>query len=355
MTTDLKIQEQLKNIASMHEKMVKESTPAPRTFNDLVFVKDTDLADKLGPPQEYLFYETFLTKEIGVIPKGEPCMIAAPGGTGKSFLALGCAISAASGVGWLDYKPKKPVKTIYIGAEDNQNTLGNRFYRLLRGMDVDKDPICFKNLKKNLALWGLKGQRLSLINNQGSPTQVYDDLKFKMEQEEDIGLIVLDPARSFMARDTEADNGAASEWKDLICAMTEISSRPTVLVTHHTNKSAIRGTGKDSVPAFDQSIVRGASALVDGFRWILSMQKLVLENERKIFMKITKSNFSESDVITEWKFNYDLGGIYEKINKKNDITKSLSSNSSLHNIISRKNEYVESSLDTGLIYSDHSI
>ena len=236
------------------------------------------------PPQEYLFYETILGKQIGIMPKGEPCMIAAPGGTGKSFLALACAIAAASGTDWLHYQSKKSIKTIFIGAEDNQITLGNRFYRLLRGMGINKSTETFEVMKKNLALWGKKGERLPLTDDKGKPTQVYNDLKHRIESEGDVGLIVLDPARSFMARDTETDNGAASEWKDIICALTELPSRPTVLVTHHTNKSAIRGTaGKDSTPTFDQSVVRGASALVDGFRWILNIQKLYQDGEKRFF------------------------------------------------------------------------
>jgi hypothetical protein len=168
-------------------------------------------------------------------------------------------------------------------------------------------------MKKNLALWGKKGERLPLTDEKGKPTQVYEDLKVRIEKEGDVGLIILDPARSFMARDTETDNGAASEWKDLICALTELPSRPTVLVTHHTNKSAIRGMGKDTTPTFDQSTVRGASALVDGFRWILNIQKIYQDNERKIFIKIGKSNFSDDGDITEWRLDYEMGGVFKQV------------------------------------------
>jgi hypothetical protein len=309
----LDIAKRFDEIEIEHQKMESFAQPKKRAFEDDVFVNDTTLADILGPPQEYIFYQNILGKQLGIMPKGEPCMIAAPGGTGKSFLALACAIAAASGSKWLHYEAKKPIKTIFIGAEDNQNTLGNRFYRLLRGLDINKDIEIFESMKKNLALWGKKGERLPIIDEKGRATQTFEDLKYRIEQEGDVGLLVLDPARSFMARDTETDNGAASEWKDLICALTELPSRPTVLVTHHTNKSAIRGIGKDSAPSFDQSSVRGASALVDGFRWILNMQKLYQDGARKIFMKIGKSNFSDDGDVTEWRLNYEDGGIFEQI------------------------------------------
>jgi len=316
MTNKIDINDILTIIDKEHQKMEAASAPEKKHFENDVFVCETTLADILGPPQEYVFYQTVLGMPVGVMPKGEPCMIAAPGGTGKSFLALACAIAAASGSDWLHYHTKTPMKTIFIGAEDNQNTLGNRFYRLLRGLEVHNNREKFEMMKKNLALWGKKGERLPLSDDQGKPTKVYKDLKDRIEREGDVGLIVLDPARSFMARDTETDNGAASEWKDLICALTELPSRPTILVTHHTNKSAIRGVGKDSSPTFDQSAVRGASALVDGFRWILNIQKIYQDNERKIFIKIGKSNFSDDGDITEWRLDYELGGVFKQIHNK---------------------------------------
>lgn len=306
----------LQQLEVEHEKMENASEPEKKLFEDDIFVKDTTLAEILGPPQDYLFYESILGKQKGVMPKGEPCMIAAPGGTGKSFLALACAIASASGTPWLHYHAKRPTKTIFIGAEDNQNTLGNRFYRLLRGMGIHNDLEIFETMKNNLALWAKKGERLPLIDEKGRATKVFEDLKLRIEKEGDIGLLVLDPARSFMARDTEVDNGAASEWKDLICALTELPSRPSVLVTHHTNKTAIRGNGKDVAPSFDQSAVRGASALVDGFRWILNMQKVYQNDERKIFLKIGKSNFSDDGFITEWRLNYEAGGVFEAVPSK---------------------------------------
>ena len=304
-------------IEEEHQKMEAASAPDKRIFDDDVFVKDTTMADILGPPQEYLFYEKVLGAKIGIMPKGEPCMIAAPGGTGKSFLALACAIAASSGTAWLHYHANNPIKTIFIGAEDNQNTLGNRFYRLLRGMGIHENRSHFQALKNNLALWGKKGERLPLIDAKGSVTKTFEDLKYRINEEGNVGLLILDPARSFMAKDTEVDNGAASEWKDLICALTELPSRPTILVTHHTNKSAIRGPGKDAIPTFDQSVVRGASALVDGFRWILNMQKVYQDDERKIFLKIGKSNFSDDGNTTEWRLNYEDGGIFQQIHRNN--------------------------------------
>lgn len=321
--TTLDLKELFAALEKEHLKMEAASEPPKRLFHNDVFVKDTTLADILGPPQEYLFYETVLGKKIGIMPKGEPCMIAAPGGTGKSFLALACAIATAAGTDWLHYQASNPFKTIFIGAEDNQNTLGNRFYRLLRGLRVNENNTTFQTMKQNLALWGKKGERLSLMDDNGKPTKAYDDLRYRIDKEGDVGLVVLDPARSFMSRDTETDNGAASEWKDLICALTELPSRPTVLVTHHTNKSAIRGNGKDSVPTFDQSTVRGASALVDGFRWIINMQKAYQDGERKIFLKIGKSNFSDDGGLTEWRLNYEDGGIFQQVNKNKLLTEAL--------------------------------
>ena len=47
----------LEDIEKEHNKMEQLSIPEKRLFENDVFVKDTDIADILGPPQEYLFYQ----------------------------------------------------------------------------------------------------------------------------------------------------------------------------------------------------------------------------------------------------------------------------------------------------------
>jgi RecA-family ATPase len=149
-----------------------------------------------------------------------------------------------------------------------------------------------------------------LIDDEGNPTKSYIDLKAAIESDPDIKLVILDPAARFMGSETEINNAAATDWVNLIDALTMIGGRPTVLVAHHTNKSALRPIGNDKKPVFDQSMCRGASALVDGFRWVLGLQRSDgEENQRSIFIKLLKSNYSFIGPTLEFEQDFQKGGI----------------------------------------------
>jgi hypothetical protein len=80
-------------------------------------------------------------------------------------------------------------------------------------------------------------------------------------------LIVLDPLSRFAGVETETDNAAATRFVQAIESLTEAPGNPTVLVAHHTTKTSRKGED----PALDATAARGASALTDGVRWVLSM------------------------------------------------------------------------------------
>ena len=119
----------------------------------------------------------------------------------------------------------------------------------------------------------MRGKDQRFIDEKGKATKTYLDLKKALENNPDIQLVILDPASRFMGPETETNNAAATDWVNLIDALTLVGGKPTVLVSHHTNKTAIRPIGNDKKPVFDQSMCRGASALVDGFRWVLGLQR----------------------------------------------------------------------------------
>ncbi|MGH7250108.1 MAG: AAA family ATPase, partial [Minisyncoccia bacterium] len=126
----------------------------------------------------------------------------------------------------------------------------------------------------------------------------------------DIKLVILDPAARFMGSETETNNAAATDWVNLIDALTMVGGKPTVLVAHHTNKSALRPMGNDKKAIFDQSMCRGASALVDGFRWVLGLQRSESdENQRSIFVKLLKSNYSRIGPTLEFEQDFQRGGV----------------------------------------------
>jgi RecA-family ATPase len=105
----------------------------------------------------------------------------------------------------------------------------------------------------------------------------------------------LDPVSRFLGADAETDNAAATAFIELLeKIIMELKGKPTILFGHHMNKSGVSGTNTD------QASARGSSAITDGIRWQLNLEKLVKQPELNtqktdknlIRMKVVKSNFT---------------------------------------------------------------
>ena len=88
-----------------------------------------DLLDMDLPEIKWLLYP--------FIPQKGVCMISAPRGVGKSFLAMTMAISIASSIDFLGFKTEQQYKVLYIDGEMNGKMLQERFAKLIDGMEKD--------------------------------------------------------------------------------------------------------------------------------------------------------------------------------------------------------------------------
>lgn len=294
-----------------HEKMVESAQPEKGDYDDLFTLEKRGWLSKTPPQRQYLFnYQDAFDEESGFLPKGKACMIASPGGCGKTFLLAHCALAAATGSTWLNAKSTGPIKVLFVAAEEEEDELWNRFHKMARGLELEKNKTSFKNALKNIIPLPLRGKHQRFIDENGKPTKSYLNLKNALEENSDIQLVILDPAIRFMGPETEVSNAAATDWVNLIDALTLVGGKPTVLVAHHTNKTALRPIGNDKKPVFDQSMCRGASALVDGFRWVLGLQRSQAENESKtIYVKLLKTNYSKLGDTLEFFQDFEKGGI----------------------------------------------
>lgn len=306
-----------------HEKMVEAAQPEKGDYDDLFTLEKREWLSKKPPNRKYLFnYQEAFDEESGFLPQGKACMLASPGGCGKTFLLAHCALAAATGSFWLNSKSTGPVKVLFVAAEEDEDELWNRFHKMAKGLELEKDKAKLKNALKNIIPLPLRGKTQNFIDKNGKTTKSYLDLKKSLEENPDIKLVILDPAARFMGPETELTNSAATDWVNLIDALTLVGGKPTVLVAHHTNKTALRPVGNDKKPVFDQSMCRGASALVDGFRWVLGLQRSEGENEsKKIFIKLLKTNYCKGGEVLEFTQDFDRGGIFVG---KEDESKSFS-------------------------------
>lgn len=298
-------------VEKVHQQMIEMAQPEKGNFDDISTLRDRGWLTKAPPNRKYIFdYQEPFEQRSGFLPEGKACMIASPGGCGKTFLLAHCALAAATGTEWINAKAVKPIKVLFIAAEEEEDELWNRFYHMVKGLELDRNKHLIDLALDNIIALPQRGRGQRLIDDNGEPTQSYLDLKKVIEENPDIKLVILDPAARFMGSETETNNAAATDWVNLIDGLTMIGGKPTVLVAHHTNKTALRPVGNDKKPIFDQSMCRGASALVDGFRWVLGLQRSEgEENHRSIFIKLLKSNYSRLGPTLEFEQDFEKGGI----------------------------------------------
>ena len=80
----------------------------------------------------------------------------------------------------------------------------------------------------------------------------------------------------FLGAEAETDNAAATQFISLLERITlELKGKPTVLFGHHMNKSGVSGTNTD------QAAARGSSALTDGVRFQINLEKALKESAPK--------------------------------------------------------------------------
>lgn len=192
------------------------------------------------------------------LEKGDVGIVAAPGGTGKSFLLLEIAMSVALGVTLI------PGLTVnYAGYvrvlnfEERLQALKNRLIWICRYFDVDFPS-------DRLLVSSLSNCTLRLVDRNGNVNREY--VSFLKKQAEGMSLLILDPLRMCHFAD-ENDAGAMSALVQVLKDIGE-ETDAGVLVAHHSSKASILN-GQGNV----QQSVRGSSALVDAARLVITLSR----------------------------------------------------------------------------------
>lgn len=220
----------------------------------------------------------------GLMP-GTFGLLVAPGGTGKSMLALDILISLASGTSAAaGLFPSQPAaKVVFLAAEESKCMLAHR----LRSMVLDQ-PLN-DNLLNNLVLLPMAGELCLLINKNGKSTNLFHEL---VEISAGARLIIVDPLR----RTHSSDENSSSEMTRLVVALEQLAKRTgaAVIGLHHANRS--------NQESGSQNISRGSSALVDGCRWQINLTKMdeksaqarsIPETDRHLYVSVdfAKANY----------------------------------------------------------------
>jgi RecA-family ATPase len=198
------------------------------------------------------------------LPLGVVGLLAAAGGTGKSMAVLQLAVSVATGLPWLRLDMGLPGSVLILSAEDDRDEIHRRLHAVARHYrntlplgDWDDYADLIRERVKVLDRVGEDNRLTIQVDRKIIRTDVAARIVETVRTFTDCRLIVLDPLARFDGGDPN-DNADATRLIE--CAeFVRRETGATVLLPHHVAKGK-SGAGQEAV--------RGASALVDGARWV---------------------------------------------------------------------------------------
>lgn len=245
-------------VQTQKELMKEYGQSEPDCFGDW-----GDFASKIfkpRPPIEYIYED--------LIPKGLPGGLFAAGGTGKTFFCLQQVLYGAAGMKFGPLKPTKPLKCVYLCAEDQEKFLLERAEAILNADLELKEN--FDKAKDNFDIKSLAGVNAGFLRFNGQnieETEFFRLVIEKLKQKDSLDLVILDPLISYLGLpENESGNGQA-----MIQCLTKIAMETgaSVMVAHHVTKDA-------TLESISKSGGRGTSAIYDGLRWAFGMFKVPL-------------------------------------------------------------------------------
>ena len=251
-----------------------------------------DWLDMASPPRHWLFQE--------LLPCGKTGLLVAPGGTGKSQLALQIGLSVATGLplgGW--WRVGKPGAALLLFAEDDDEELHRRLQCAVGALSADPGSGDFQTaLRQRLFIKSMVGRDnlvTARVDGEVRRTGYVDALIVTARQIPNLQLILLDPASRFKG----GDENAAADATRFVEALEYLAheTHAAVLVVHHANKASLNGNGTS------QAAARGSSALTDGVRWQMNLATMlpdeaerygIAAEERGYYVKVAvpKNNYA---------------------------------------------------------------
>lgn len=204
----------------------------------------------------------------GVISQGIVGTIVAPGGTGKTMMALQLGISVASGERFAGvWDIGSPGAALLLLGEDDDAELHRRMETIKRHL-----PNVEKSAWDRLLVKSMVGEDMRLTSTDKStwkiePTHTHERLMSAAMQIPNLRLIVLDSLTRWRGEGDENDASTASRFIQ-ICEQLAQKTGATVLVLHHTAKSVLNSEEPS------QAAGRGSSAFVNDSRLMIQLMPI---------------------------------------------------------------------------------
>ena len=233
-------------------------------------------------PPRWLLWQGAAGQSAGLMRAGRVGLLSAPGGTGKTLALCSLALAACTGKPWLSERPIDGLRegtvdgyavepaavggrvALLLGEEDAEE-VHRRLWQVAQLMGLNATQLAA--VQERLVVGALSGQDVTLVDADGVP--MVDGLRRALGPGP-WSLVILDPLSRFGGVEAETDNGLATRTVAALEALTGLEGRPAVVVAHHERK----GGGEDA------EAVRGASALVDGARWVARLSAVKVGGRR---------------------------------------------------------------------------
>lgn len=235
------------------------------------------------PPRKWLLKTS---GNDGALPLGKCGVLAAGGGTGKTIALCQLALAVATGGFWLGtFKAVAPGRVLLGLAEEDLEEVHRRLYRAANALGLDRDQR--EEAAKRIVALPLAGTPVALTESdeRGNVTESSALVALRERLAEgEWRLIVLDPLARWAGEGAETDNLMATRFVQAVESLVRSPGSPTVLVAHHSSKASI---------AEGAANVRGASGIVDGFRWAATLDKLEDEGLHGVRLSLAKTNYTK--------------------------------------------------------------
>jgi hypothetical protein len=207
--------------------------------------------------------------------------IVAAGGTGKTYIMIQTGTMMARGGKLGPLSAPKPLKVLFLPAEDPQGELDQRLWRVCHGDFPDGFYAA--------SVSGKIGPLMQLDNGNPARSENFDWLCETIENHVGLDVLMIDPKSRFYGLD-ENNNDHATQWITCLEYLT-IRYNITVLFSHHVSK----GNGD----TLHQNMSRGGSAIADGVRWLIGITPMKDATAEKY--RVNPRDYIEMDLV---KANY---------------------------------------------------